>query len=69
MPDDKPIVPLTDEAIDNLTSYVEAAEILAQAMGLPVSKAYRFMLKSTQAMARMQQKGKDITSMFTKGVQ
>jgi hypothetical protein len=67
---DKKPDPITDESIDNLVTLVEAAEVMAKAMDITVSKALRYMLKSSQTFARMQQKGKDISTMFgPKGVQ
>ena len=47
---------LADETIESLVSFIESAEIMAQSMAVSVSKAYRFMLKSSQAFARMQRR-------------
>lgn len=57
--------PLTDEVIDNVVKLVEAAEVMAKTMNMPVSQALRFMMKATQVYAQLQQKGLDISHLVS----
>ena len=52
-PAQPPPTELTDETIYAMVAFVEAAESLAASMGMPVSRAYRFMLESGRAMQRL----------------
>jgi hypothetical protein len=63
MPDDNK--PLTDEAIDNIVKYIEAAEVMAKSMDLSVSTAARFILKSSQVYARLKGSGVDLANLVS----
>jgi hypothetical protein len=53
MSDEKPIEPMTDDAIIKMVELVQAAEVMAATMGCPVSRAYEIMLRSFQVMTRI----------------
>ena len=48
-----PLHEITDETINTMVAFVEAAEVLAAPMGISVSQAYRFMLETGRAMTRI----------------
>ena len=60
---------ITDETINTMVVFVEAAEVLAASMDMSVSQAYRFMLETVRAMTRISAGGTkfNLPSLPTKG--
>ena len=44
---------ITDELIETLVGFIEAAELLGKSLDMPVSQAARIMFKSTQIMQQI----------------
>lgn len=57
MAEDAPQEPISDATIDSLVNIVRAGEIMAGTLNVPVSEGVRLLMKSMQAMQRIQSSG------------